>query len=218
MLRQICFPLHPFNEAQYYTKGTEYLSCFHSSLFMFLNSRGKCIDKYIANYIFYYGYCPHELDLRYRYEIRTLSCQNLHKLYQKSNIDVRSKCIEPSEVINYICKCIDNNIPVMAKVDLYFLSYRPDRFMKIHTNHYITIYGCDLEQKRLNIIDNPENQEYFHCLVHQDEFLKAFQSAYKWQESNLFEFEDLGNEIIKYSNKECIKIFENNIKNSKKKI
>ncbi|WP_095176373.1 MULTISPECIES: BtrH N-terminal domain-containing protein [Blautia] len=210
---QINFELYPFNTPQEYTNGTEYLSCFYSNLFMFLKACGnKNIDKYIANNIFYYGYRPEKTDLRYKYEVQYFPYKNVHTLYKESGIEILEKCIEPNEVMKHIINSLINNTPIMVNMDLYFLSYRPDRFMKVHTNHYAMIYGYNHKMKKLYIIDNPDNKKYYKCIMDQNDFIQAFKSAYNPNVNNLFQYINIGNESNNYTLDKCKGIFLNNIK------
>lgn len=216
-INQINFELNPFDDPQNYTNGTEYLNCFYSNLFMFLGAcGGKNVDKYIANNIFYYGYVQEKLDIRYRFEVQTLSCIKNEILYRESGIEITNDCVMPQKVMDYIYMSIENNIPVMVNVDLYFLSYRPDRFMKVHTSHFVMVYGFNFEKKEIYIYDNPKNQKYYQCIMKQDEFIAAFQYIYEPDVSNVFQYRDVEKESRKYSIDDCAKIFLKNVKKNRR--
>lgn len=217
-INQINFQMYPYNEAQEYTNGTEYLSCFYSNLFMFLKSCEKNIEKYIANNIFCYGFNPEQEDLRRKYEIQCIACEKINTMYEESGIEIREESIETDNVLNFITNSIKENMPVTVKVDLYYLSYRPDRFMKVHTNHYVMVHGYNPKSKELYIFDNPENQEYYQCTMRQDEFIRAFQSAYKTKEKNVFQYKNVREEKSRKTVADCKSIFLDNIKTHQKEI
>lgn len=177
MQKNVISNIKCYNEPQDYTGGTEYVSCFYSDLFSYLVSNNKSVIPFIANNVFYYGYTPEETDLRKRYGIVAKSIVNTNKLALSQGIKVTNENIEVSEIFNFIKKHIDLQEPVSVAVDMFELSYRPDRYKKVHTIHYFMIYGYDDNIKIFNIIDNPKNTYYKKVTCSYEDFKRGYESG-----------------------------------------
>ena len=149
-----------YNEPQDYTGGTEYVSCFYSDLFSYLISNNKNIIPFIANNVFYYDYTPSAYDLRKRYGIVAKSIKNTSELALEQGLKVTNEKVDTSNIFNYIKYHIDLMEPVSVAVDMFELSYRLDRYQKIHTIHYFMIYGYNDNDHYFYILDNPTNTYY----------------------------------------------------------
>ncbi len=171
--------VYPYNDPQNYTRGTEYINCFYSSLFSFLISNDKEILPYIANNIFYYGYSPNQQDLRFKYGTQTILFQSLEKLNEEQGIQLIEERISSDKIINYIIEHINEDKMISVKVDMYELSYRPDRYKKIHTPHAFIIYGYNQIKKKFYILDNPENSDYREMECSYTDLQNAYKILYE---------------------------------------
>lgn len=175
--RNISVNLQPYDEPQKYTKGTEYGNCFYSNLFMFLFSHKKDIRPYIANNIFSYNYKPAETDLRAKYGIIENLGTPLDILYERSGINVLVEFIDIKNVQSIIKEKINKDKPCCVPVDMYYLPFRIDRYNKIHSDHYILIYGYNNQTNQFYIIDNPQNDYYYKLKMDFNDFYLAYNSA-----------------------------------------
>ena len=159
-MKKIIKNILPYNDPQKYTEGTEYVSCFFSALFALVVSNGKEVLPYISNNIFYYGYNPKESDLRFKYGIQIIMQKSLEEINAEQGIFFSGMRIPDCQIVQYIENKIDKEMPVCVGVDLFDLSYRKDRYHKIHTPHSLLVYGYDKGKQRFNILDNLNNAEY----------------------------------------------------------
>jgi len=175
--KKISTELKPFEEPQRYTKGNEYGNCFYSMLFMFLHAHHKSVNPYIANNIFSYNYVPNAIDLRVKYGMIENLGVPLQELYRQSGIDVIDEFINIQNVFSIIEIKISNNEPCCVPVDMFYLPFRKDRYQKIHSDHYILIYGYDNTTKEYLIFDNPQNSFYYQLKLSFNDFSLAYNSA-----------------------------------------
>lgn len=175
--RTVSIHLNPFDEPQKFTKGNEYGNCFYSNLFMFLNSTNKDIRPYIANNIFSYEYNPTDVDLRTKYGITENLGVPLNILYTQSGISVIDEFIDTSNLSWIIESKINHNEPCCVPVDMYYLPFRKDRYNKIHSDHYLLIYGYNKLTHEYYIIDNPQNDYYYKLHLSFSDFISAYNSA-----------------------------------------
>lgn len=189
--------LIPFNEAQEMSNGTEFADCFYSCLFTFLKTHKKDINSYIANIIFTYNNLTNEEDLRVKYGIQENLGQPLEELYEQSNIRViYVPETDLNNIITVLVRYIDGNMPCCVLIDMFYLPFRKDRYHKIHSVHYIFIYGVDLDQGKLYIIDNPQNDYYYKVEMSILDFLSAYEGT----------LENFGTEILSFSNGEGLEV------------
>ncbi len=61
-----------------------------------------------------------------------------------------------------IIKSIDRGSPVIISADCYYLKYRADTYKKLHSLHYILVYGYDLGKKTFIINDHAYMNSYLY--------------------------------------------------------
>ena len=166
-----------YNEPQEYTGGTEYVNCFYSNLFSYLLSNRKDILPFIANNVFYYNYTPEATDMREKYGIIAKPAVNTDKLALEQGVEIGRENIGASTISDFIKNHINLAEPVSVAVDMFELSYRKDRYQKIHTLHYFMIYGYDDSEGLLYILDNPTNKEYKKVTCSYEDFERGYRNA-----------------------------------------
>lgn len=171
--------ISPYNDPQNYTGGTEYVDCFYSALFAFLASNNKDILPYIANNIFYYDYSSKQDDLRLKYGIKTMSSLGLEEINEKQGIRIIEERVLSEDIIEYIKGSIDENKMISVGVDMFELSYRPDRYKKIHTSHMLIVYGYNNVNQQFYILDNIDNSKYIETKCTFSDLQTSYTSLYK---------------------------------------
>ena len=67
------------------------------------------------------------------------------------------KCNLNKEVL---IKHIDKGHPLIVGVDTYYLEFRKDSYEKKHALHYILVYGYDLENQQVNVVEHDYENSY----------------------------------------------------------
>ena len=71
--------------------------------------------------------------------------------YQNRNCNLSKK---------QLLKNIDKKRPMIVGIDSFYFESRPDTYKKIHTPHFVLVYGYDLENNLLNVVDHAYNNSF----------------------------------------------------------
>ncbi len=70
---------------------------------------------------------------------------------------------------------IDKQRPIIVGVDCFYYESRPDTYQKLHDPHYVLVYGYDLDNGTLNVVDHryKNSFEYIEKIISLDNLLYA---------------------------------------------
>ena len=74
-----------------------------------------------------------------------------------------------------LIKSIDKGRPIVVGVDSFYLGSRPGTYLKRHVPHFVTVYGYDLDNDLLNVVDHDyyKSMEYKEKMVSLSNILMA---------------------------------------------
>lgn len=73
--------------------------------------------------------------------------------YKDIGIFVCNDTVTVDDYINKICTYIDNDIPVISLMDLFYNKLYPSVYLSLHSKHGVPVYGYDKENKLFDILD-----------------------------------------------------------------
>lgn len=165
-MKKIVCNVKPFNE--FPLSG-----CFKHQLLSALQGLNVNILTYITNTFYIYKIKNCILNSR---QIQFNSYSNN---YKDMNIKMLHKKLIKNGFINEILKQLNKNRLIIIPCDCYELSYRTDMYHKLHSLHYILIYGYNDKNKSFYTIDH--------------DYLNSFQYKKK-----LIKYIDIENSFIAY--------------------
>lgn len=140
-MKKLLYNIEPFNDINYNT-------CFYNSLFAVLRYYKTDILSIIVNSIPTYYYNSNEKNFGIKY----VNIQNEKDILTKLNIDLID-LPDNLDVIEFIVNAIDNNNPIIANIDWYYMDNQKTTYKKIHRFHTILIVGYNNKDKKLKIFD-----------------------------------------------------------------
>ena len=70
-------------------------------------------------------------------------------LFKSMGFDIRKPRFDKKTLV----KSIDGGSPLIVGVDCYYFENRADTYMKSHAQHYVTVYGYDLDSDTVDIVE-----------------------------------------------------------------
>jgi hypothetical protein len=166
-MKKIVCNVKPFNE--FPLSG-----CFKHQVLSALQSLNVNILTYITNTFYTYSYKQNFL------KSQQIQFNSYSKNYKEMNIKMLHKKNIKDPIIQEIIKQLNKNRLVIIPCDCYGLTYRKDMYNKLHSLHYILIYGYDDKNKSFYTIDHDylNSFQYKKKLVKFIDIEKGF-NAYK---------------------------------------
>ena len=166
-MKKIVCNVKPFNE--FPLSG-----CFEHQVLSALQSLNVNILTYITNTFYTYSYKQNYL------KSKQIQFNSYSKNYKEMNIKMLHKKIIKGSIIQEIIKQLNKNRLVIIPCDCYGLTYRKDMYNKLHSLHYILIYGYNDKNKSFYTIDHDylNSFQYKKKLVKFIDIEKGF-NAYK---------------------------------------
>lgn len=170
------FEAKPFNK--YFLNG-----CFKHQLLTIIDSYNLNTNIYLLNNTFTLENKNNEIKPIALYFFK------YKDIYKKIGIKVlykRSKC---KNNIKYLINNLNNNKVIIVAVDCYNLKYRKDLYHKIHSFHYILIYGYNKD--KFYVVD----QNYINSVIYIkkmvsfaeiDEAINGYINTYKHNNETIF--------------------------------
>lgn len=147
-------------------------SCYFHQLLACYKYFGVSPEIVIGNYL--------NLYIQKEGELRTKEIQVFDKENFEALTGIRQIKFLPQEPIQKeLIARLRKGAPSIIVVDCFYIPFRADTFGKIHTDHYITVYGYD-SVKRVFIILEHESEKDFRYVRHEFSFEnleKAFQAG-----------------------------------------
>lgn len=137
--------IKPFNDFFYYT-------CFYNSIAPVLDAYNVPISLIFGNVQYYYKFNDGIITVKYElYKIlkNILDESGVWLHEYKGNVQIKE--ILKSE--------LESNHPVIIFVDLFYLPYRADEYMKIHEDHSLLVIGYDDEKESLRVLEQTSINE-----------------------------------------------------------
>ncbi|MCI5746028.1 MAG: BtrH N-terminal domain-containing protein [Erysipelotrichaceae bacterium] len=166
-MKKIVCNIKPFNE--FPLSG-----CFKHQVLSALQSLNVNILTYITNSFYTYSYNQNYL------KSQQIQFNSYSKNYKDMNIKMLHKKTIKTSIIKEIIKQIKKDRLVILPCDCYGLTYRKDMYNKLHSLHYILIYGYNDKNKSFYTIDHDylNSFQYKKKLVKFIDIEKGFK-AYK---------------------------------------
>ncbi len=140
-MKKIVCNVKPFNE--FPLSG-----CFKHQVLSALQSFNVDILTYLTNTFYTYSY-------KHNYLIsKQIEFYSYSKNYKDMNIKMLHKRILKDNLIHEIKKQLLKDRLIIVPCDCYALTYRKDMYHKLHSLHYILIYGYNDKNKRFYTIDH----------------------------------------------------------------
>lgn len=166
-MKKIVCNVKPFNE--FPLSG-----CFKHQVLSALQSLNVNILTYITNTFYTYSYKQNYL------KSQQIQFNSYSKNYKEMNIKMLHKKNIKDPIIQEIIKQLNKNRLVIIPCDCYGLTYRKDMYNKLHSLHYILIYGYNDKNISFYTIDHDylNSFQYKKKLVKFIDIEKGF-NAYK---------------------------------------
>lgn len=113
-------------------------------------------------------------------KLRTREYQVFNKeIFEKLTGIRQIKYIPKGLIQDELIKLLKNGVPSIIVVDCFYMPFRADTYQKIHTDHYVSVYGYD-EEKKLFIILEHESEKNFRYVRHEfpiEDLERAYQAG-----------------------------------------
>ncbi len=156
--------IEPFNDVFY-------KDCFYGSLFSVLKFFNHKIDSFILNDLILYKTSS---DTWLQTEIEYISGQSVKQLLNELGINC-CECMKCNNIIDDILVSLNDNMPIIVKVDCYYESIRKDLYNLVHLDHGLLVYGYDNLTSTFNILEhkNKNSLRYKHEIISYTDIKKA---------------------------------------------
>lgn len=113
-------------------------------------------------------------------KLRTREYQVFDKVTFENLTGIRQIKYLPEKPIRYeLINLLKKRLPAIIVVDCFYIPFRADTYQKVHTDHYVTVYGYD-EVKGVFIILEHESEKDFRYVRHEfavGDLEEAFQAG-----------------------------------------
>lgn len=134
-------------------------SCYYHQLIAGLSCFGIPYESVIISYFIF----PKQY---FELEKKVFSEKDLEKIlgYRNKKCDLSKK---------QLLSEIDKNRPMIVGVDCFYFESRPDTYLNAHDPHYVLVYGYDLDNNTLNVLDHSyrNSPEYIEKTIDLDNLL-----------------------------------------------
>lgn len=207
--------LLPFNDI--------FVDCKHNAIFPIVIYYNRYLSIFFSDMTFFYKY-------NFNNRITSFTCIIKEKykrktLLKKNGILENSKKVSKN-IISDIKEALNENHPVIIKIDLYYQSFSKSKYHIEHWPHHLLIFGYDDDAKVFNAIEHSRdgNKNYINKDI---TYCEVYNSYYGYVENYLKSGKD-PTPTFRYYNvsvfneetykKNCMDIFLTNIKENKNKI
>ncbi len=153
-----------------------YRDCLYNQTFALIQHYKRDIRCILSDDVFYYtlqkGAIPSLIPAVY-------SKDDFQKALDKIGLNVETE-IECNDIISKIENSIIHGRPVLLLVDCFYLTTRPDMYLKKHWSHVVLIYGFNRGKKEFIIMDHSDVMEldYKEVIIPYDSIKNAYRAYF----------------------------------------
>lgn len=151
-----------------------FIDCKYAALLPIISYFKKDIGEFLFDVFYYYDYKPEQGLDSFSVNINKIKTRK-EKL---ADIGIlQQDYFGDFNVVDMITQAIDNETPIIIRVDLFYDRDALFYYQKIHWAHYLLIYGYDYAQKQFLVYDSVNGTDY-HYTTKTKSFLSIIE-AYK---------------------------------------
>lgn len=127
--------------------------CVYNSFLPVMQYLGKNKISVLINDIISYSFDKSREDVRYGVGFSSYMLSD--ELFEEIGLgyEGKAKC---KDIVSNILAAINNNRPVIINLDCYYLSIRPDMYLKHNWPHFLLIYGYNQQTEMFNVIEHTQ--------------------------------------------------------------